>query len=587
MRESPLPMTDNPAPSALRIVLSARAAMLRNGLRRIHGYLWIHVVVGLSVLLGLLAGGGVLFHAMFRFLLAQEIFGGPLMERLVAIIFLAFFSMLTFSNLIITLTTTYISRDTEFLFGYPISSRSIFSIKLAESIAYSSWAFVLLSLPLFIAYGVSKNAPLFYYPLSLAFGLPFLAIPACLGAIATMLISALLPARRARGYSVGLVLAGAAIAFAIVRMMGLHTLLNRAETDEFGQIMSLLNVGSAPLLPNYWLASAMKTASEGHWKEALWWGWCLVATAGAILQLCLWLAPPLYYKGWVLAREAAASTREANGRWSPFRITDILLWPVRPGMRALIGKDIRTFWRDPAQWSQLVILFGLLVIYIANIRGLTSRLSAIENFLPDWPVLLSFFNLAATCFVICILTTRFVYPMLSLEGRQYWVIGLAPFPKRHLVWEKFGLCLTLTALLAVSLIAFSNSRLQLHSTLSFISLVTTVLLAVGLSSMAVGLGAIFPDFRQDNPARIANGLGGTANIVLSLAYIGAALGLALPPTLMLLRLLRQGDATAVAISRTLSHGWPWVAAYFLLHGLALFLPLVLGVRRWDRLEIHL
>ena len=144
--------------SAVTTILQARWSMLANAVKGIRSYLYIHVAVGLLVAFVLLAGGGVLFRSMFDFLLRQEPFGAPLMERLVAIVLLAFFSMLVFSNLIITLTTTYISRDTEFLFGYPISARSVFTVKLAESIFYSSWAFVLLSLPLFAAYGLSKGA---------------------------------------------------------------------------------------------------------------------------------------------------------------------------------------------------------------------------------------------------------------------------------------------------------------------------------------------------------------------------------------------------------------------------------------------
>lgn len=36
-------------------------------------------------------------------------------------------------------------------------------------------------------------------------------------------------------------------------------------------------------------------------------------------------------------------------------------------------KDIKLFWRDPTQWSQFVIFFGIMAIYIANIRN-SSRL---------------------------------------------------------------------------------------------------------------------------------------------------------------------------------------------------------------------
>lgn len=577
----------DPAPSpSIKIVLAARWAMLRNAIRRIRGYLWIHVGMGAIVLISLLFGGGALFLAMFNFLRAQEIFGAPLMERLVTVVLLAFFSMLIFSNLIITLTTTYISRDTEFLFSYPISARSVFGIKLTESIFYSSWAFVLLSLPLFVAYGASKGAVWWYYPLSLAMGLPFLVIPASIGAIVTMVVSAWLPARRARVYSIGLVLAAGLLALGLVRLMGLRSLVSSAETDDFTQIMNLLNVGNAPFLPNYWLARGMKAASEGMFTDAIWWGWCLIITAAAALQICLWLAPIIYYRGWVLAREAASASREANGRWSPFRLLDAVLSPLRPPLRALVGKDIRTFWRDPAQWSQLVILFGLLVIYIVNIRGLTGKLSALENFFKNWPIFLSFFNLGATCFVICILTTRFIYPMLSLEGRQYWVVGLAPFPKRHLIWEKYLLCVGMTAILALGLIAFSNKQLDLHPALGWIGLITVLLLCLGLASLAVGLGAIFPDFRQDNPARIANGIGGTTNIIVSLAYIGAILALALPPTLVLMHNIESAGRGSQPVWQTIQSTWLWLAGYLLLHIIALVIPLFIGIRRWDKLEIH-
>jgi ABC-2 type transport system permease protein len=402
-----------------------------------------------------------------------------------------------------------------------------------------------------------------------------------------MVVSAMLPARRARGYSIGLVLAAGLVTVGVVRLMGLRTLVSQAETDEFTQIMNMLNVGSAPYLPNYWLARGMKAASEGTWTECLWWCWCLLITAAAMLQICLWLAPAIYYRGWVLAREAASASRDASGRWSPFAIADKFLKPLGPAMKALVSKDIRTFWRDPAQWSQLVILFGLLVIYVANIRGLTGRLETLENFLKDWPVFLSFFNLGATCFVICILTTRFVYPMLSLEGRQYWVVGLAPFPKRNLVWEKYILCMALTGSLAVGLIAFSNMRLEVHAALGWIGLVTVVLLTLGLSSLAVGLGAIFPDFRQDNPARIANGVGGTTNIILSLAYVGIVLGLALPPTLYLMRNINSAGRGSMPVWETLHTMWPWVCGYFFVHTMALILPLWLGLKRWDKLEIPL
>ena len=45
------------------------------------------------------------------------------------------------------------------------------------------------------------------------------------------------------------------------------------------------------------------------------------------------------------------------------------------------------------------------------------------------------------------------------------------------------------------------------------------MLCLGLSGMAVGLGAILPDFNEQSPSKIAAGFGGTLNLVLSALYV--------------------------------------------------------------------
>jgi ABC-2 type transport system permease protein len=570
-------------------VARVRTRIVSNILDQMRSYLWIHLTAGVFTLLLVAGGGSAFFWFIFRFLLRQEPFGPPLLERLVGIVLLAFFSMLIFSNLIITLTTTYISKETEFLFAFPVRPRSLFAVKLAESLFFSSWAFVLLSLPIFAAYGVAKGAPPAFYPVAFLLGLPFLVIPACVGAVLTMFISAYLPARKARLYALVLLAGALGITAVIVRLMGLRTMIVTANLQDFSQIMALLNVGSVPLLPNYWLARGLEAASRARWADAVYWFLCLLSTALMTLQVCLWLAPRLYYRGWALAKETASPTH-ATSRWSLFPLFDRLFMIFPAPVKGLLGKDMRTFWRDPAQWSQLVILFGLLVIYIANIRGMSRQMEGIEIFIRHWPTILSFFNLAATCFVLSILTTRFVYPMLSLEGKQYWVIGLSPTASRWLIWEKYGLCVAGTLIVGGTLMLFSNHVLNVRPVMAVVGLVTFVTLAVGLTSLSVGLGALFPNFKEDNPAVIANGLGGTLNIVISLGYIIANIALLVPPVFLVmnetggwLAPLWQDLSRAASLA---GRAWPWLVALAVLNAAVIVLPMSIGLRRWRRLEFH-
>lgn len=567
--------------SAGTAILRTRWWMARHLMRQIRRYVWIHVFAGIITILLVVGIGGGFFHFLFRFLISQEPFGPPLMERLMGIVLLTFFSMLIFSNLIITLTTTYISRETEFLWGLPIADRTIFAVKLTESIFFSSWAFVVLSCPLFASYGVVKHAPWWFYPTAFGLGLPYLITPAALGAMLTMLISAFLPARKARVFTVGLLVTALVITAAIVRFMGLRSMV--FQTQDFGQIMELLSAGSSPWLPSTWLANGLRAASEGNVGDVVFWFLCLVSTAAMAYQTCLWGVPWLYYRGWTLSRERSSPIVGVR-RHSIFTLVDKLLAVFPTHFRALLAKDIRTFWRDPAQWSQLVILTGLLVLYLANIRGVSQQLRGVEVFFPHWRVVLSPFNLGATAFVLSILTTRFIFPMLSLEGKQYWVIGLAPFSKQTLLWEKFLLCLSGCLGVSVPLMLLSNTMLDVAPFMKWISLVTVVALSGGLTSLAVGFGAVFPSFKEDNPARIANGFGGTMTIVASLFYVSATLALEIPLCLALAEATRSGSASAIRMALFASA--PFTLACILLQLFMWYAPMAAGIRRWLLHEFH-
>jgi ABC-2 type transport system permease protein len=133
-------------------------------------------------------------------------------------------------------------------------------------------------------------------------------------------------------------------------------------------------------------------------------------------------------------------------------------------------------------------------------------------------------------------------------------------------------------IVAVSLLCFSNWVLRVDLFLQAISIATAVIMAFALSSLSVGLGAFFPNFREDNPARIANGVGGTLNAIVSMLYIGFTVGMLSCPMHYLLTV-----------------GWSWlaergiqavlfVALFVVIQISALIVPMMLGLRHWRRLE---
>ena len=186
-------------------------------------------------------------------------------------------------------------------------------------------------------------------------------------------------------------------------------------------------------------------------------------------------------------------------------------------MRCLTLKDVLLFAREPAQWSQAAIFFGVLGVYMATMR--TGYRGYGEAFWQSWITML---NTVACLLVLATLTTRFVFPLISLEGRRFWLLGLAPLPRRRLVMQKFWLSVLSTAFATVGLAVLSSWRLRLPLGLFALALFTVAAASVALSGLAVGLGSLFPDFAAETPARAVSGLGGTLTFVVAPSMSGSS-----------------------------------------------------------------
>jgi hypothetical protein len=193
---------------------------------------------------------------------------------------------------------------------------------------------------------------------------------------------------------------------------------------------------------------------------------------------------------------------------------------VQADTRALAVKDIRMFWRDTTQWAQSVMFFGLLGVYIINLRNFTHQLAS-----PFWINAVAFLNLGACAFNLASVTTRFVFPQFSLEGQRLWLIGLAPIGLPRVVKTKYWLASAASLVVTLGLVTLSCYLLRMPwDDVTFFGAVITVM-TFALNGLAVGLGVLFPNLKETNPNKIVSGFGGTLCFVLSSIYIIVSLTL--------------------------------------------------------------
>jgi len=129
--------------------------------------------------------------------------------------------------------------------------------------------------------------------------------------------------------------------------------------------------------------------------------------------------------------------------------------------------------------------------------------------------------------------------------------------------------------------------------LAALQFLTMGVLCFGLSGIAVGLGARFPDVKESDASRIAAGVGGTLNLVASLGFLALTVGLMALPChfYSIAQAVRTGsDVGVVTASMSLSQEmfYLWLAggavATLLLGAAAVVVPMRMGVKSLERLE---
>jgi len=506
----------------LKTIFGLRLKLLKNKLRGVSQHSRLKIIVVWVMIAAIFLGTFYVPYRAFLFLRSMGHLGSVIIDRLLYLFFMGLFAMLVFSNCIICYSTSFKARETEYLFTFPLKYSSIFFVRFIDSVILSSWTFLCFLIPILSAYAVVRQLGWDFYVSLLIFFIPFAIIAAAGGSLVTMFVVRYLPRRLYRWL-------GILCAVIFVACFLWLIIKGRAIRQTENEVLFLLtnfipHFGFSQFVfaPHYWISEGIFKVIAGNYKQGLFWWFLLLSNALFLGQLALFSATKIYYDGWTRSIFFGGTKLYKYGQGLLDKFAKRLFF-LKPPMQALIVKDIKVFWRDPLQWSQFTIFFGLLAIYFANIRSL-----GYENILPFWKNIISFLNLASTNLTLASLSVRFVFPQFSLEGRKFWILGLAPIKKSSLLFEKFWLNSAAALCISLPLIVLSNFMLGVTSQLMFISSVLVILMCFSLTSLCTGLGAIFPNFKEDNPAQIVSGFGGTLALVLSLSYIAlcvAAVGL--------------------------------------------------------------
>lgn len=455
-----------------------------------------------------------LFLDGFRFLDHLGGMGAIVINRLFSLFFLGMGIMLVLSSIVTAYSTIFRSEELEFMLAHPFTMSEILSSKFLESTRLSSWAFFFIIAPFVASYSWHlRMSPMFAF-WTIVYSLPFLILCSGIGTIITIALMRWFPRGKRFKLAVGLLAVCVCVATCLV-FRDVRDLTDET-TFRIARLVPGLKLSSNALMPSWWVAEGILGNMRGDYSRSLLFLLTIASSAAMVYIALDTIGCLTFYECWQRQANRAGDMQRAP-RMFPF-VSRLLR--VLPGdARSIVMKDLRTFFRDPLQWSQALVFFGLLGIYFANLRSFNY-----QRILPDqWLNTIAFLNVFSVAAVMTSMGSRFVFPQLSLEGQGFWLLGLSPSSIRRIVLTKFAMSLCGMLTVSIPLILLSTRMLGSPHAVEMAALALACAISFAVSGFSIGLGAVFLDLEQRNPAAIVSGFGGTLNLVLCLVFMLSAI----------------------------------------------------------------
>jgi ABC-2 type transport system permease protein len=467
---------------------------------------------------------------------SYEDLGDYLLRLGLSWLFLTFLSFLAFSGVVTALSTFFLSEELRLLLTAPVPVRRLFHARFLRTVGQASWMVVIFLAPVLMGVGSARCAGAGFYVTAVMTTIPFAIIPVAAGSLVTLLLVNTFPAKRARDILMLMGLLFAASLVVLLRFIRPEQLMRVESLPDLTDFFATLQSPVTPMLPSFWAGETLFASLRGKpdWLHfaALW------LTALAAIVVVRMAHERWYFTGYSRSQEAP------KARFTELKALDAIVsvLPWTPVRKQMLVKDLKIFLRDVSQWSQLLLLVALVMVYLYNFRALDlDRIPYMTGFVKN---IYAFINLGMAGFVMATVAVRFVFPAVSAEGASFWIIRTAPISLGDFLWSKFWTGLVPVLVLTEVLTVAGNELLGVDPFLKVMSAAAIVFMSFALVGLAIGMGARYPRF-DANPTEVAGSYGGVAFMIQAVLFVIVMIILTgWPASLYLFRRLQRSPLTA-------------------------------------------
>lgn len=460
-------------------------------------------------------------HRVLLYFSSIEKIGELLSFKLLSMIVTVAFFLLLISSIITSVSRFYLSKDLIRLHSMPVPAHKLLISRWLTSLLDSSWMVLIYIFPILLSYIMVFDKGVFSFVIMIFATFSLAVTASAIGSIAVIILVIVIPAGRLKR----IVLISGLLLFVFLyigfRMLKPEQLVDPEAFQTVLAYIASLETPSSPFFPGSWVFDSLKAALRGSTVSAVL-GTCLSWSFSLLLVYFLvFFSEKFYRKG--VSKNIGSADRSARPEKRIALSTKFLSPPVH----ALTVKEIKTFFRDQTQWSQIFLVAALILIYLYNFTVLPIEKAPIQElYLQN---LLSFLNMGLALFVLTSVAARFAFPAVSLESESFWIIRSSPVSISRFLWIKFFIHYIPLLFLTEFLVIVTNLLLDVTPFIMLLSVVTVFFLVPPVVMLAVGIGSIYADFRSENPLKSVTGFGGVLYMILCAVMIGLVIMLEAGP----------------------------------------------------------
>ncbi len=477
------------------------------------------ILVSLAILIIMTLIAWAIFQATSYGLKFTQIENDDFLNKIGSLYIYEIFLLLTgffvfVSSIIFSLVNFFKTNSDSWIMSSP-GYKDILALNSFKAVYSSSWAIIIISIPLLIA--VCQVFSLSFFSVAIAFlAVSFFIIICSLLAILTMFFfSILIKILKLKNLKILFFLMGTLVLSIAVFIW------QRIVNMDLEKVFQIENITNSSLsffmqqfsvFPSHFPALTIFYLQENNINLALQ-NLLIITVVLIIICLVIKLLKNKYLYIWQTFQEGSFEAR-SNGKKTKKPL--IIKGFPKTAEGVIFKKELLTGLRV----SKNILWFSFLALILFAQVGVISLLEKYSN-IGDGLILgdnLMAIQMAIVLFFITAFILRFVFPSFSQESGTSWLIGSSPIKMSKIFISKYKFFSLILSLLAVFSLFLYIIPLAINLNMAIFLILISILATITLTMLGLSLGTIYINFESDDPGDLSTTGPGIMFMIFALAY---------------------------------------------------------------------